>query len=42
LCYASPAADEIAPGAQRLGQAVRTVLHRGRDPAARAAAFASV
>jgi DNA-binding transcriptional MocR family regulator len=42
LCYASPASDEIVTGAQRLGQALRTVLHRGRDPAARAATFASV
>jgi DNA-binding transcriptional MocR family regulator len=42
LCYASPALDEIATGAQRLGQALRSVLHRHRDSAARATAFASV
>jgi 2-aminoadipate transaminase len=42
LCYAAPAPDEIAAGAQRLGKALRTVLQRHRDPAARTSAFASV
>jgi len=42
LCYAAPALDEIAAGAQRLGKALRTLRQRHGDPAARAASFASV
>jgi DNA-binding transcriptional MocR family regulator len=42
LCYGASAWEEIAPGAQRLGKALRLVLQRHKDPRARTSAFASV
>jgi DNA-binding transcriptional MocR family regulator len=42
LCFAAPALEEIVGGAQRLGKALRTVLQRHRNSAARDSAIASV
>jgi DNA-binding transcriptional MocR family regulator len=42
LCFAAPAPEEIVGGAQRLGKALRSVLQRHRNSAARDSAFASV
>ena len=42
LCYAAPALQEIAGGAQRLGKALRSVLQRQRHAGARDSAIASV
>lgn len=42
LCYAAPAFDEIAPGAKRLGKALRTVMQRHKEPGARTFAVALV
>jgi DNA-binding transcriptional MocR family regulator len=42
LCFAAPAVDQIAAGAERLGKALRTVLQRQRNSSAPEPRFASV
>jgi len=42
LCFAAPALEEIGGGVQRLGKALRSLLQRHRNSAARDSAFASV
>jgi DNA-binding transcriptional MocR family regulator len=42
LCFAAPAQDEILPGAERLGKALRALLKRHKGAADRDSALASV
>jgi DNA-binding transcriptional MocR family regulator len=42
LCFAAPALEQIAAGAERLGKALRSVLQRHRNASESEPAFASV